>query len=46
MLIHGGSGLVLGLVVELLYRDARALRFYEGTCEIQKLVIANQLLKE
>ena len=44
--IHGGTGLVRGTVVERLYRDARALRIYEGTSEIQKLVIANQLLKE
>lgn len=44
--IHGGSGLVRGNVVERLYRDVRALRIYEGTSEIQKLIIANQLLKE
>jgi acyl-CoA dehydrogenase len=44
--IHGGTGLVHGTVVERLYRDARALRIYEGTSEIQKLIIANQLLKE
>ncbi len=44
--IHGGTGLVRGTVVERLYRDVRALRIYEGTSEIQKLVIANQLLKE
>jgi acyl-CoA dehydrogenase len=44
--IHGGSGLVRGSIVERLYRDIRALRIYEGTSEIQKLVIANQLLKE
>jgi acyl-CoA dehydrogenase len=44
--IHGGSGLVRGGVVERLYRDIRALRIYEGTSEIQKLVIAGQLLKE
>ncbi len=44
--IHGGSGLVRGCVVERLYRDVRALRIYEGTSEIQKLVIAAQLLKE
>ena len=44
--IHGGSGLVRGSVVERLYRDVRALRIYEGTSEIQKLIIANQLLKE
>jgi acyl-CoA dehydrogenase len=44
--IHGGTGLVRGSVVERLYRDVRALRIYEGTSEIQKLVIASQLLKE
>lgn len=43
--IHGGAGLVSGAVVEHLYRDVRALRIYEGTSEIQKLVIAGQLLK-
>jgi acyl-CoA dehydrogenase len=44
--IHGGAGLVSGAVVERLYRDVRALRIYEGTSEIQRLVIAGQLLKE
>jgi acyl-CoA dehydrogenase len=44
--IHGGAGLISGTVVERLYRDVRALRIYEGTSEIQKLVIAGQLLKE
>jgi alkylation response protein AidB-like acyl-CoA dehydrogenase len=44
--IHGAAGLVQGSVVERLYRDIRALRIYEGTSEIQKLVIAAQLLKE
>jgi acyl-CoA dehydrogenase len=29
-----------------MYRDVRALRIYEGTSEIQKLVIAGQLMKE
>jgi acyl-CoA dehydrogenase len=43
--IHGGAGLVSGSVVERLYREVRALRIYEGTSEIQKLVIAGQLLK-
>ncbi len=43
--IHGGTGLVSGSVVERLYRDVRALRIYEGTSEIQQLVIAGQLLK-
>jgi acyl-CoA dehydrogenase len=44
--IHGGAGLVRGSVVERLYRDVRALRIYEGTSEIQKLIIASQFLKE
>jgi acyl-CoA dehydrogenase len=44
--LHGGVGLVRGNIVEQLYRDVRALRIYEGTSEIQKLIIANQLLKE
>ena len=44
--IHGGAGLLHGTVVERLYRDVRALRIYEGTSEIQKLVIASQLLRE
>jgi acyl-CoA dehydrogenase len=44
--IHGGAGLLRGTVVERLYREVRALRIYEGTSEIQKLIIANQLLKE
>jgi acyl-CoA dehydrogenase len=43
--IFGGAGVVSGAVVERLYREIRALRIYEGTSEIQKLVIAGQLLK-
>ena len=44
--IHGGNGVVVGNTVERLYRDVRALRIYEGTSEIQKLVIARNLLKK
>jgi acyl-CoA dehydrogenase len=44
--IHGGYGVVKGYVVERLYREIRALRIYEGTSEIQKVVIARELLKE
>ncbi len=44
--IHGGQGVMRGSTVERLYRDVRALRIYEGTSEIQKLVIAREVLKE
>jgi len=43
--IHGGRGVLKGTVVERLYREIRSLRIYEGTSEIQKEIIANQLLK-
>jgi acyl-CoA dehydrogenase len=42
--IHGGNGLVAGHIIERLYRDVRALRIYEGSSEIQKLVIAKYLV--
>lgn len=42
--LFGGRGVVSGAPVERLYREIRALRIYEGTSEIQKLVIAGQLL--
>jgi len=41
----GGRGVVAGHPVELLYREIRSLRIYEGTTEVQKLVIAAQVLK-
>jgi acyl-CoA dehydrogenase len=44
--IHGGIGVERGTVVERLYREVRAPRIYEGTSEIQKLVIARELLQE
>lgn len=44
--IHGGRGVVTGQAVERLYREVRALRIYEGASDIQKLVIANQILKD
>jgi alkylation response protein AidB-like acyl-CoA dehydrogenase len=41
----GGRGVVSGNAVERLYREIRALRIYEGTTEVQQLVIAQQLLE-
>ncbi len=41
---HGGLGVRRGTVVERLYRDVRALRIYEGTSEVQKLVLAREIL--
>ncbi len=42
---HGGLGVRVGSVVERLYRDTRALRIYEGTSEVQKLVLGKHVLK-
>ena len=42
--LHGGIGVTRGVVVERLYREVRALRIYEGTSEIQRLVIADHML--
>jgi acyl-CoA dehydrogenase len=42
--IHGGLGVQRGSIVERLYREVRAPRIYEGTSEIQRLVIARDLL--
>jgi acyl-CoA dehydrogenase len=44
--LHGGQGVLKGATVERLYREVRSLRIYEGTSEIQKLVIAREMLKE
>ncbi len=41
--IHGGAGVLRGIAVERLYRDVRALRIYEGTTEIHKVIIARVL---
>ena len=42
--IFGGMGVVVGVKVEQLYREVRALRIYEGATEVQKVIIAKQLL--
>lgn len=44
--IHGGMGYMKEFPVERFYRDARLTRIYEGTNEIQRMVIAGRLLKE
>jgi acyl-CoA dehydrogenase len=44
--VFGAQGVVAGATVERLYREIRALRIYEGTTEIQKLIIAGQVLAE
>jgi len=43
--VHGGSGYMRETTVERLYRDVRLLRLYEGTSEIQKLIVGRELLK-
>ncbi|MCK9902063.1 acyl-CoA dehydrogenase family protein [Frankia sp. Cpl3] len=43
--IHGGAGYMRGVPVERFYRDVRLFRIYEGTSQIQQLVIARQLLR-
>ncbi len=42
---HGGLGVRVGSVVERLFRDTRALRIYEGTSEVQKLVLGKHVLQ-
>ena len=44
--IHGGYGFTKEYPVERYYRDARVFTIYEGTSEIQRVVISNQILKD
>ena len=44
--MHGGLGVTKGAIVESLYREVRALRIYEGASEVQRVIIARDLLKE
>ncbi len=43
--VFGGSGFIRGMLVERLYRDAKITQIYEGTNEIQRLIIARGLLQ-
>lgn len=43
--VHGGTGYMRGVPVERIYRDVRLLRLYEGTSEIQRLIIGSGLIK-
>jgi acyl-CoA dehydrogenase len=43
--IFGGMGYMRGVAVERMYRDARLLRIYEGTSQIQQVIIARELLR-
>jgi alkylation response protein AidB-like acyl-CoA dehydrogenase len=44
--VFGGSGYIRGFEVERLYRDAKICQIYEGTQQIQRLIIARELLRE
>jgi alkylation response protein AidB-like acyl-CoA dehydrogenase len=44
--LFGGRGVRVGEIVERLYREIRALRIYEGATEVQKLIVARELLKD
>ncbi len=43
--IHGGYGYTKAYPIERFYRDAKVCEIYEGTSEIQRVVIARELLK-
>jgi acyl-CoA dehydrogenase len=44
--LFGGRGVRTGEIVERLYREIRSLRIYEGATEVQKLIIARDLLSD
>ncbi len=44
--IHGGAGYMSEYPVERFYRDVRLFRIYEGTTQIQQLIIARNMIKE
>ncbi len=44
--LHGGRGVLAGGAVARLYEEVRALRIYEGASDVQKLLIAREVLRE
>ena len=44
--IHGGAGYMSEYAVERFYRDVRLFRLYEGTSQIQQIIIARNMIKE
>jgi alkylation response protein AidB-like acyl-CoA dehydrogenase len=44
--VHGGAGYMRGVPVERFYRDARLFRIYEGTSQVQQVIIAKQALAQ
>ena len=44
--IHGGAGYMADYAIERFYRDVRLFRIYEGTSQIQQLVIARNLIRD
>ena len=43
--VHGGAGYMREIPVERIYRDVRLLRLYEGTSEIQRLIVGGALVR-
>jgi alkylation response protein AidB-like acyl-CoA dehydrogenase len=43
--IHGANGFTTDYVVERLYRDLQGLRLYDGTSEVQKIIVSKYYLK-
>jgi acyl-CoA dehydrogenase len=44
--VHGGMGYMKESPIERIYRDMRLYRIFEGTSEVQRMVIARELLKD
>jgi acyl-CoA dehydrogenase len=44
--IHGGAGYISEYAVERLYRDVRLFRLYEGTTQIQQMIIARNMIRD